>query len=558
MAEETEPTRLWGWLDPDHPDPLAGKAAVESWLAGRLGLPALTPTPASPLDPRKIRKSRLTERMRRSLGTIFGEERWTDDPVARASRSLGQSYPDQLERRAGRVAYVADAVVFPETSDEVVAVLAAAERSKFRVTPRAGGTSVVGGFAVARSGPPWVILDLARMDRVLTLSKIDRTVTAEAGIPLKALEAALAPDWLTVGHYPQSFEGATLGGSIVANGSGQRSDRYGRVAENLVSARLATPSGLWSTESFRHAAGGPWLGGLVAGSEGLFGVLTDATVRLHRMPEHIEYRGWLLPSFAAAVQAVRQIEQDGHDLAMLRVSDEAETAFLSEYRLARDGLERPPFVERTLLRVRRVPSPACLVIAGYEGAKQGTGRAFGAVARIFSKAGGVALGSRPGRSWHKSRYDTPYLRESLMTRGLGVDTFETATAWSNLELLHAEIGRAISGAATATLDGQARSMVLCHLSHAYVEGASLYFTVIFPPAADPLGQWRAIKRASMQAIVANGGSISHHHGLGADHAEWAEAEKGAIGLKALGAVASALDPKGVLATGARKALPKNE
>ncbi len=129
------------------------------------------------------------------------------------------------------------------------------------------------------------------MDRILTLSKIDRTVTGEAGIALTALEAALAPDWLTIGHYPQSFEGATLGGSIIANGSGQRSDRYGRIADNLVSARVATPSGLWSSENFRHAASGPWLGGLVAGSEGLFGILTDATLRLHATPEHVEDRG---------------------------------------------------------------------------------------------------------------------------------------------------------------------------------------------------------------------------------------------------------------------------
>jgi len=550
--------KLWGWLDPDHPDQLLGNPAVENWLAKRLGLEGLPPTPPVPLDPSKLRKSKLTERMRRSLSAIVGAERLTEEPAARAIRSLGQSYPDQLQRRAGRIAHVADAIVVPQSAEELVSLLAAAERNRFRVTARGGGTSVVGGFDVGRVGPPWVVADLARMDRVLTLSKLDRTITAEAGISLKALEAVLAPDWLTVGHYPQSFEGATLGGSIMAGGSGQRSDRYGRMSDNLVSARLATPAGLWSTEIFRHTAAGPWLGGLVAGSEGLFGILADATVRLHDMPEHVEDRAWLLPSFPAALHAVRTLEQGGHMLAMLRISDESETAFLSEYRLARDGRAEPPFLERTMLKMKRAPSPACLVIAGYEGAKQATGRAFAQAGRVFSKGAGVSLGVRPGQSWRKSRYEAPHLRESLMSRGLCVDTIETAAAWSNIELLHAEVSRAIAEAAVVTLDGKGRAVVMCHLSHAYIEGACLYFTAIFPRSADALDQWRTIKRAAMKAIVANGGTISHHHGLGADHAEWADDEKGAIGIKVLGAVATALDPKGVLATGARKALPAPE
>jgi alkyldihydroxyacetonephosphate synthase len=393
------------------------------------------------------------------------------------------------------------------------------------------------------------------MDRLLTLSRIDRTVTAEAGIALTALEAALAPDWLTIGHYPQSFMGATLGGSIVANGSGQRSDRYGRIADNLVSARLATSAGIWSSESFRHAAGGPWLGGLVAGSEGLLGILVDATLRLHAAPEHVEDRGWLLPSFAAAVDAVRQLAQAGHSLAMLRISDEAETAFLSEYRLARDGLAEPPLLERALLQVKRAPSPACLVIAGYEGSNQGTGPAFRQAGKVLGKAGGVALGRRPGDSWRKSRYDAPHLRESLMARGLGVDTFETAVAWSNLEALHAEVGRALAENAARTLDQGGRPAVFCHLSHCYPEGACLYFTAIFPRAGNAMQQWRTIKRAATEAILANGGSLSHHHGVGADHADWLAREKGEIGIALLGAVAGVLDPSGVMATGSGKALP---
>ena len=274
----------------------------------------------------------------------------------------------------------------------------AAERSRFRVTPRGGGTSVVGGFDVAREGPPWVIADLSRMDRILTLSKIDRTVTAQAGIALTALEAALAPDWLTIGHYPQSFEGATLGGSIMANGSGQRSDRYGRIADNLVSARIAAPSGLWSSENFRHAASGPWLGGLVAGSEGLFGILADATLRLHATPEHVEDRGLaaaVVPgSGRCGAPACAGGPLAGH---AAEYPTRPRPRSCREFRLVRDGLAEPPFLERTLLQVKRAPPQGCLVIAGYEGSNQGTGPAFRQAGKVFGKAGGVALGTAAGR-----------------------------------------------------------------------------------------------------------------------------------------------------------------
>ena len=161
----TQEARLWGWLDPDHADPIAGKPAVEAWLAGKLGLGVLTPTPPLPFEAQRARKSKLTPKMRRALDGAVGADKVSDDLLARTIRSSGQSYPDQLERRVGKIAVVADAVAFPETAEEVVALLGAAERNRFRVTPRGGGTSVVGGFDVAREGPPWVIADLSRMDR---------------------------------------------------------------------------------------------------------------------------------------------------------------------------------------------------------------------------------------------------------------------------------------------------------------------------------------------------------------------------------------------------------
>lgn len=548
----SDPTKLWGWLDADHPDPITGAPRVDPWLAGMLGLPELKVTPPSPLDPGKVRDTRLTPAMIAALEAAVGGG-VSLDPAMRAHRTVGQSYPDQLERRAGKVRDVVDGVAFPENAVEADRLLRAAADHGFRVMPAGGGTSVVGGFDVPRDRRPLIVADTTHLDRV-EITAADGTVTAGAGVRLDRMDEVLSHSNLTVGHYPQSFHGATVGGAIAANGSGQRSDLYGRLTDCLVSARIATPSGLWSTESFREASAGPWLGGLVSGSEGLFGILTDATLRLRPAPEHVEDRAWLAPSFEAGLRAARELAQAGHGLAMVRVSDEAETDFLTGFRLARAGADVPPLLERTLLLVKRAPRRPALVLAGYEGSNQGTGRAFAQASAALKKAGATSLGARPGASWRKSRYDLPYLRESLITRGLGVDTFETAASWSKLPALHAAVRAAVAEAAGATLDGAGHAAVLCHAGHAYPEGACLYFTAIFPRADDALEQWRAVKKAATDAIISNGGALSHHHGMGADHAPWAKNEKGAIGVRLLTALARTLDPDRVMAVGASRAL----
>jgi alkyldihydroxyacetonephosphate synthase len=549
--------RLWGWLGPDHPDALAGSQLAQAYVMRCLGLSRLEDTPPVALDASCVPASRLTETQRAMLQAAIGADHVATDVPTRARAALGQSYPDQLERRAGRFGRVPDAVVLPGSADEAVALLALAAHHGLAVTPRGGGTSVVGGLRAAGDSRPWVVADLARLNRVVSVSAIDRTAVVQAGMTLPALEDALRPQGLTLGHFPQSFHGVTLGGAVAASGSGQRSDRYGRVSDNLVSARIATPQGLWASEANRHASAGPWLGGLAAGSEGLFGILTDVTVRLHHVPEHVEDRAYMFPSFAAASDAVRTLAQDGHGLAMLRVSDEAETGFLGGFRLARAGLERASFIERTVLALKRVPEQPALLLAGYEGSASGVGPAFRSASGVLRRHGAIGLGARPGASWRRGRFDTPHLRETLMARGIGVDTYETVAPWSRLPELHRTVTEAITAAAAATIGaGQGKPAVFCHLSHSYPDAACLYFTALFPRAADPYTQWLAIKRATTDAIVAGGGALSHHHGLGADHAAWAEGDKGELGIALLGAMSRTLDPGGVMAVGASAGLKR--
>ena len=544
--------RLWGWLSPDAPDALAGAPMAEA-LAATLGLASLQRTPPVPLDVSKIPASRLNPRQLAALQKALGSSDLSTTVQVRAACSLGQSYPDQLARRAGKCRSAVDGVAYPASHDEAQALLDCAVKNSFRVMPVGGATSVVGGLTLPDAKRPVIAADLSRMNSVLQVSARDMTVTTQAGIRLPQLEAKLSESGLTLGHFPQSFHGASLGGSIAASGAGQRSDGYCRLSERLLQARLATPSGEWRSEPVRHSAAGPWLGGLVCGSEGLFGIVTEATMALSPKPQKSFDAGWLFASFEQAVEAARALAQDGPQASMVRISDVTETHFLAAFRLARAGLSEPGLAERALLAVKRAPKNPCLLLAGFEGTLRHFPDALLDLRFHFRRHGGVALGERPGKSWQKNRFEAPHLREALMARGLGVDTYETAAPWSAIAGLHQSVSTALGDAIAKSSSGN-RGIVMCHLSHSYADAACLYFTAVFTRAKDALEQWRMIKQAATGAIVASGATVSHHHGMGADHAPFATTEKGEKGILLLQAIAREFDPGGIMATGMQAAL----
>ncbi len=541
---------LCGWLDQGGGDPLEDKPLAHDMLREMLGMKELPEIPAKPFVPQSVRSSRLGKAAQDALLEHFGHERFSVRELERARLSLGQSYPDQIKRRSGSVGEAADAVVRPKSAEECLALLKLASRFSFCVTPAGGATNVVGAIHRHADKRPWVIADFTLMNRVIDISTVNQTVEAEAGVSLGELETALASKGLTIGHFPQSFHGATLGGSIACNGAGQRSDLYGRLSETFLAAELVTPNGIWKTEGFRHAAAGPWLGGMVPGSEGLLGLICSAKLRLHKAPEIIQDRAWFFPSFERGCEAVRDLAQNGHGLAMLRLSDESESDFLTRFRLAVAGHAHAPLMQRLALKMKRAPDRPALLIAGFEGRRAECNETFTALGSELRAAGGVSLGRRPGDSWRKGRYDLPYLRESLLCRGIGVDTFETAAAWSDLPALNAGVRETLKEIVKTTLGGQpGKAAVMCHLSHSYPEGASLYFTLVFPQSDNPAVQWRVIKSAVMAAVSELGGTVSHHHGVGADHAEMAALDKGAVALSAFRALKSAIDPENLIVSG---------
>ena len=544
----------WGWAA--HKDELGGKEVLWSWLAAELGMPALLATPARPLEELVLPQSRLPLEQIAGLAAIVGADCVRDTPYERAFHALGRSYHDLLRLRAGELSTAPDAVVYPRGTGEVLAILAYATQKRIAVVPYGGGTSVVGGVNALRGAFDCVItLDLSLMDRVLDVDPVSGIALVEAGIYGPELERVLQAKGFTLGHYPQSFEFSTVGGWIAHSGSGQTSSRYGRANDWLAAVKLATPRGLLTTGDYPASAAGPDLKDMVVGSEGAFGVITEAAVRIRPLPDASVYRGFMFRDFESGEAAIRSAVKDGLPAAMLRLSDAEETRFLRAY----SGLGRVRGMlhraRDAYLKLRGFASSPCVMIAAFEGDARSANMARKQFEAITSRFGALSLGSGIGQRWRQTRFQMPYLRDPLLDRGVGVETLETSASWTKLQVVYAQTRAALENAIRDTVPREgARGVVMCHISHAYGDGASLYFTCVFPRALESdIGQWQAIKRAATQAIVSNGGTVSHHHGVGQDHLPWIASEKGPLGLDVLRAIKTTLDPDGILNPG--KLLP---
>ncbi|MEV5545695.1 FAD-binding oxidoreductase [Streptomyces sp. NPDC052309] len=522
---------LWnGWGDPARATPLPD--TVTGLLRDLLGV-----------KPREAASVRLTEidvppspladAAHRALLAAVGdrEDRVRTDAETRIRHTRGKSTPDLLRMREGDVTDTPAAVVLPESHDEVVAVLRACAEHRLPLVPFGGGTSVVGGLAPGRPAA-FVALDLRHMNRLLDLDPVSRIATLQPGLRAPEAEALLAGHGYTLGHFPQSYEWATLGGFAATRSSGQASAGYGRFDEMVLALTLATPEGTLDTGRAPRSAAGPDLRQLVLGSEGAFGVITSVTVRIRPVPRVRRYEGWRFASFADGTAALRRLAQDGPRPTVLRLSDETETLI---------GLAQPDAIGTALEQ-----SAGCLAVVGFEGTEEDTAHRREGAAAVLRASGGTFAGEEPGERWAHGRYSAPYLRDSLLDAGALAETLETATYWSRVPALYT----AVRDALTATLtEAGTPPLVMCHISHVYENGASLYFTVVSAQGDDAVAHWTRAKHAANEAILAAGGTITHHHGVGTDHRDWYVREAGPLGVEALRAVKRRLDPDGLLNPG---------
>lgn len=525
--------RRWnGWGDDSFDKPLPDSARV--FLAERLGHgerpadasfdSACAQVPSSRIDGGPL------------LDTSAG---------ARLCHAHGQSFADWAALRHGYVGPFPDAVATPATHAETRTVLDRARALGAVVVPYGGGTSVVGHLKIIDDGRPVISVDMSHNARLLDLNPVDRMARIGAGAPGPVLEAQLRAHGFVLGHYPQSFDYSTLGGWIVTRSAGQQSRRYGRIEDLLHGARLACSHSDIEIGNRVASSAGPDLRQLLLGSEGRLGIVTEADMHVTPVADHESFHTLFFADWEDALAAARAITQAVIPVSMLRVSNAEETD--TQLRIA--GHESAIAWLRRYLGWHRLGDRPCMMMLGVTGSR----RAAPAIRRdglaIARAAGGVHIGTRMGAIWAQNRFASAYLRNGLWDAGFAVDTMETAVPWSRTRAAMSAMQQAAHDALAAFDE---RALVFSHLSHVYAAGSSLYMTVIWRRGADhhtDMARWRALKTAVSEAIVAVGGTISHQHGVGSDHAPYLQAEKGETGIRSIRALLAEFDPLGMMNPG---------
>lgn len=525
--------KWWGWGRTDHFFELRRDFLTD--LFTRLQVPAnrsVTPPPATcstpPAHPDAAR--------------AFSSIQTQTDDFTRWTHAAGKSYTDLVRLRSGILDRAPDGVLFPKESKEVTEAIRAADRNRIAIVPFGGGTSVVGGVEPRRGSCSMAVaVDLRELSHALEIDRHACLARIEAGILGPDLERILNADGFTMGHFPQSFEFSTLGGWIATRSAGQASTFYGRIEDMVAGVRLITPSGEIVTAPVPASSSGPELRESILGSEGVLGIITEAVMKIHPLPETRIFTSALFRDFDEGLECLRAIIQKDMTPAVARLSDASETELMLKLSGAH---ERWGFkIARVLGKSAYLDHGSHLMVA-FEGPAWKVDSEFARAAETIRRCGGWNIGSRPGKTWERNRYTLPYLRDTLMDYGILIETLETAATWKDLRPLYTAVRRSIME--TIRKMGH-EPLVGCHLSHLYLTGASLYFTFLCdaPPGGE-IDLWRAIKSSACDAILAHRGTLSHHHGVGTDHRPWLSREKGALALDALRSFKRHLDPNGIM------------
>jgi alkyldihydroxyacetonephosphate synthase len=504
----TSPLSHWGWgreADRLAGDELRGAAAG---IVDHLGFGSTEVEEPVPLDAVALTVPRLP----------VPSAPWASaSDYERALHHRGRSYSDVVRGFRGAYATPPDVVARPGSEDEVVAVLEWAADADAVVVPWGGGTSVVGGVEVVDPSPHAgvVALDLHALDRVLEVDPVSRAARIQAGATGPVLEAQLAEHGLTLRHYPQSFEFATLGGWIATRAGGHFATNWTHIDDLVESVRAVGYAGAWESRRLPGSGAGPSPDRALLGSEGILGVITEAWVRVQARPSHRASASVRFGSFAAGAEAVRAIGQAALFPANLRLIDAREAAITG----AGDG-------------------SSALLVVGFESADHEV-TAWAARAREICEAHGGAWEERGGGAgaWRSAFLRAPYLRDVMVACGVLSDTFETAITWDRFPAFHADV----TGAVTEALGGA--GAVTCRFTHVYPDGPAPYFTVLAPARrGEEVDQWAQIKAVAADAVIAGGGTITHHHAVGRDHRPWYDRQRPEPFAAALRAAKTAVDP----------------
>jgi alkyldihydroxyacetonephosphate synthase len=538
--------KWWGWGDEGVAFTHHGKPALGPFLERHLAVDVDRPAARRvSFEELAIPEPSLPDELREALEGAAGAERLSTDPLDRLVHARGKSLRDLVRHRGGDVGRVPDAVVRPGDEAAVAAVLRAGMDADAVLIPFGGGTNISGSLEAPPGETRSVIsVDLSALDRVLSIDEESRMARVQAGVLGPQLEEQLNARGWTLGHFPDSFTHSTLGGWVATRSSGMQSDRYGDVAELTRAMRVATPAGMLVTRPVPSTSTGPSVREMVLGSEGRLGIITEATVHVHRLPEERKILGYLFPSWTEGLAAMREIAADEASPSVTRVSDAYETAFSFSTRTGNSILDRVKSKALTTYLEKRKGydvEQMCLAFIGYEGTKAHVAAQRKLVGRIVGRRGGLCIGTGPGALYDQKKFDTPYIRDYLLDRGALADVSETSAPWSVLPELYDNV---MSAARGAFAELGVPAYIMCHLSHSYHAGACLYFTFALTPSgsSEPIEQYDLVKSAIQQSFIDSGATLSHHHAVGTEHSRWLEEDISAPGVEMVKALFEGIDP----------------
>jgi alkyldihydroxyacetonephosphate synthase len=490
----------------------------------------------------KLRKARLEAPD--GLGDLFSGDRYE-----RVSHALGKAYRDVVRGFRGEFENPPDLVAFPRDESEIETVLSWAEAEGAAVIPFGGGTSVVGGVEARLGERPVVTMDLRLLDRVLEVDPRSLAARIQAGATGPRLEEQLREHGLTLRHFPQSFEYATLGGWIATRAGGHFATLLTHIDDLVESVRAITPRGTWESRRLPGSGAGPSPDRMLLGSEGVLGAISEAWVRVRPRPEFKASAGVEFGDFIAAAGAIREISQSGLHPSNCRLLDASE----AELTGAGDG--------RSNLLILGFESSHHPVDAWMEMALE-IAKEHGGSLKAEPTSRNVDSGAtnRPGGdrdavgAWRGAFLLAPYLRDTFVACGVLSETFETAITWDRLEEFHATVMEttraAVAEVTGAPREGAGAPRVSCRFTHVYPDGAAPYFTVLAPSVrGGEVEQWDEIKAAVSEALIEGGGTITHHHAVGRDHRPWYDRQRPAPFAAALRAAKAELDPAAILNPG---------
>jgi alkyldihydroxyacetonephosphate synthase len=538
--------KWWGWGVEGVGFHHENKPGFRPFVINAIDLDVNTP-PTAPvsIDDLPIPAPMISDQLLAELTDAVGAENAVQDDLDRIVHTYGKSARDLLRIRAGDIPRVPDVVVYPGDEVEVQLIVDRAVAADAVIIPYGGGSNISGSLhAPEGETRPVISVDLGRLNQVIDIDEDSGLARIQAGAQGPDLEEQLGARGWTLGHFPDSFTHSTLGGWVATRSSGMQSDKYGDISDIARGVRVVMPGNVLEVRPLPHTSTGPSVREMVLGSEGRLGVITEVTVQVHRIPQVRLILGYLFPSWEASLAAMHEISTSDAHPSITRVSDAKETAFSFATRKNSSGISISSLISKVLMKVLQRRGwkldEICLSFIGYEGGKAHVARQKAIVKDIVGRHGGIVVGKGPGELYDQKKFDTPYIRDFLLDRGAIGDVSETAAPWSKLLPLYTNV---LAAAEKVYAHLGVTGWIMCHLSHSYHSGACLYFTFAFKhDGVDPLGQYEPLKNAIQQAFVDSGGTLSHHHAVGSEHAAWLEQDISAPGVHMIDGLFTAMDP----------------